>query len=52
MINKLKKLILIRPLTLVIQLKKLTIAQKLLKLKRKYLIMIMLNILLQNNLIS
>ena len=45
-----KKLMILRLLILVILLKKLTIAQKLVKLKIKYLIMIMINILLLKDL--
>ena len=45
-----KKLMILRLLILVIYLKKLTIAQKLVKLKIKYLIMIMINILLLKDL--
>ena len=52
MMNYLKKLMLFKLLILVVQLKKLTITQKLMKLKRKYLIMIIINILLLKNLIS
>ena len=52
MMNYLKKLMLFKLLILVVQLKKLTITQKLMKLKRRYLIMIIINILLLKNLIS
>ena len=47
--NLLKKLMLFRLVILVIYLKKLTITQTLLKLKRKYLIIIIISILLLKN---